>query len=72
MKYQKQKFKVGDEVIVCQDLITTIDSIDIDEDFGHHVYWFRDKDGKKWWESEVALELLSNCRIKKNDTQNSI
>ena len=70
MKYQKPKFKVGDEVIICQDLITTITEV-TDEPDGHHIYWFNSERGRQW-ETEHAIELLSNCRIqKKCDHENS-
>ncbi len=37
----KNKFKVGDKVKVCNDLITVIE-----RDMGETLYWFKDDKGK--------------------------
>tara|TARA_B110000977_G_C10715356_1_gene352986 strand:+ start:276 stop:428 length:153 start_codon:yes stop_codon:yes gene_type:complete len=47
----KNKFKVGDKVIVCNDLITVIERIE--RDMGETLYWFKDHKGKLWNETEI-------------------
>ena len=48
------KFKIGDSVIVCNDLVTVIDKV-TDETDGHYIYWFNTPDGYKW-ELEHSIE----------------
>ena len=50
---EKNKFKVGDKVKVCNDLVTVIEKIEID--MGETLYWFRDENGKLWNETEQAI-----------------
>ena len=50
----KKKFRVGDKVKVCNDLITVIERIE--QDMGETLYWFRDDKGKLWNETEIAIE----------------
>ena len=50
---EKNKFKVGDKVKVCNDLVTVIEKIEIDT--GETLYWFRDENGKLWNETEQAI-----------------
>lgn len=52
------KFKKGDKIIVCQDLITTIESIQPIED-GSWIYWFKDENGADKFENDHAIELYS-------------
>jgi len=44
------KFKIGDKIKVCGDIITEI--IEIIED----KYYFLDENGKRWYETEEAIE----------------
>ena len=53
------KFKVGDKVVVCRDLITTVDDVQPIED-GSWLYWFKDEHGGSKFEYEHAIELYDN------------
>lgn len=58
-RIMKPKFQIGDKVIVCQDLVTTIKDIEGIED-GSYYYWFDDENGGRKWEYEHAIELYSS------------
>lgn len=53
------KFSKGDYVLVCQDLVTTIESIQPIED-GSWIYWFKDEKGALKFEDEHAIELYND------------
>ena len=54
------KLKVGDKVLVCNSLRTTIESIS--EINSRKVYWFMDKTGKLYYETESAIKIISDGR----------
>ena len=51
------KFNVGDRVMVCQDLVTTITEVQ-DQEGGGYIYWFKDENGADKWDEEHAIELI--------------
>lgn len=53
------KFNKGDKVLVCQDLVTIIESIQPIED-GSWMYWFKDEKGVLKFEYEHAIELYKD------------
>jgi len=52
------KFKVGDKVKVREDLETTIEKIELDEKDNEYLYWFKDKSGKLWYDTEFSIKLI--------------
>jgi len=52
------KFKVGEKVKVREDLETTIEKIELDEKDNEYLYWFKDKSGKLWYDTEFSIKLI--------------
>jgi len=51
-----EKFKIGDRVKVHDSLETTIERIELNN--GEYNYWFKDENGKSWYDSANAIELI--------------
>lgn len=58
------KFNVGDRVLVCNDLITTITRLQPVED-GSWNYWFKDENGADKWEMGHAIEICNSDPVYK-------
>jgi len=52
------KLKVGDKIRVREDLETIIEKIELDKKDNKYLYWFKDKSGKLWYDTEFSIELL--------------
>ena len=52
------KYPKGTKVKVCDDLETIIEEVEWISLFGEYRYWFRDKNGALWNETENAIEKL--------------
>jgi len=57
------KFKIGDKVRVREDLETTIEKIELDEKDNKYLYWFKDKSGKLWYDTEFSIELILKTKL---------
>lgn len=55
---QEPKYKIGDKVIVCGELKTTIEKLQFSEKYQCYIYWFKNEDKTLDLEMESAIELL--------------
>ena len=56
------KYPKGTKVKVCNDLETTVESIEYSDKYKTNIYWFKDENGKLWNESEEAIEKMVKAK----------
>ena len=49
--------KVGDKIKVCDDLVTVIKRIDVNEP-GESIYYFEDESGREYFEVKDVIEKI--------------
>lgn len=58
MNKKEPKYQIGTKVIIYQDLKTEIEKVEFSEKYQEFIYWFRDENGKLWYEAEYAIESI--------------
>jgi hypothetical protein len=63
MKKMNPKFKIGNSVIVCDELKTKIVDVRFDEKYQDYLYYFYDENNNLKCEDENAIKIIESCEV---------
>lgn len=62
----RPRFKVGDPVLVCDELETVIEKVDFDDNYQEYIYYFLDEYGNMKCENTFAIEPRTEDKVINN------